>query len=57
MFGFICKLRKRHLWEAFEVYDGEWFLVCAICKAVHPLNGREVDDDHHETEGTDQRDA
>lgn len=37
MFGFICKLRKRHSWEALEVASGEWFLVCSMCKAVRPL--------------------
>lgn len=46
MFSFICKLRKRHSWKAFEVYRGEWFLVCSVCKAVKSLAGEEVDHGH-----------
>ena len=46
MFSFFCKLRRRHTWEAFEVYSGEWFLVCRWCKAVRPLTEGDVDGDH-----------
>ncbi len=38
MFGFICKLIKRHHWEAWEVYTHEWFLVCSRCGKVKPVN-------------------
>lgn len=47
MFSFFCKLRRRHSWEAFEVYSGEWFLVCRICKAVRPVTGDEVGHGDH----------
>lgn len=38
MFGFICKLVRHHHWRAWEVYSGEWFLVCTRCGKVRPLN-------------------
>lgn len=47
MFSFFCKLRRRHSWEAFEVYSGEWFLVCRICKTVRPVTGKELADGDH----------
>lgn len=44
MFGFICKLTKHHRWQAMEVYSGEWFLVCARCSRVRPLNEGDAHD-------------